>query len=78
MNEVIEKCYQAEFGANASCLFNDEIGSKWEEIVELVESVFDISTQNDIHSLIGDVWSETAKISFETGFRAAFKFLMNL
>ena len=78
MDEVIKKYYQVELDAGADRLYKDEIETAWREIIDMIEPVTDISTQNDIHSLIGDVWSDSAEVGFKAGFRAAFKFLMNL
>ena len=78
MNELIEKCYKEEVEADSNRLFNNKIDSEWRKIIDLITPVTDISTQNDISSLIGDVWSESTEIGFKAGFRAAVKFFMNL
>lgn len=77
MNEVIEKCYKDEIETDSNRLFNNKIDRKWCEILDLITPVTDIPTQNDISSLIGDVWAESTEIGFKAGFRAAIKFFMN-
>ncbi len=78
MNEVIEKYYQAEIEYSSDKLLNREIESKWKALSNLAESTSGNSTQPDIFTTVGDIWSESAKVGFYAGFRAALRFMMNL
>lgn len=78
MNEVIEKYYQAEIEYSSDKLLNREMESKWKALSHLSESTSDDAKQLDVFTAIGDIWSESAKVGFYAGFRAALRFMMNL
>lgn len=78
MNEVIEKMYQEEIRRDSNRLFNDEIDRKWDELTDLIAPKFDISTQVDALSMLGDLYADSSKAGFEAGFRAAVRFFMNV
>lgn len=78
MNEIIEKYYHEEVEAGSAHFLRGEINSNWGRIMKLFGTESDIKTQDAVFGMIGDIAEESARNGFDTGFRAALRFMMNL
>lgn len=78
MNEIIEKYYQEEIESGSAHLLRGGIDDNWDRIMKLFDKKADVEVQNSVFCMIGDIASESAKNGFDTGFRAALRFMMSL
>ncbi|MBQ8688001.1 MAG: hypothetical protein IJ512_05580 [Ruminococcus sp.] len=79
MNEIIEQYYQAEIDSDEKRLVTDAINKNWGRLMKMICSQSDDISQRDAaFNMIGDMVMESARNGFDTGFRAAFRFLMSL
>lgn len=76
MNEIIEKYYQEALEADILC--TKEIDRYWDKLLKQTEAETDTDDNIPISDLIASIWAASAKIGFESGFRMAFRFLINL
>lgn len=78
MNEIIEKYYQEEIESGSVHLLRGGIDDNWDRIMKLFDKKADVEVHNSVFNMIGDIASESAKNGFDTGFRAALRFMMSL
>ena len=78
MNEIIEKYYHEEVNSGSERLLRGQINNNWDKLMNLFGNDAGITSQNDAFNMIGDIATESAKNGFETGFRAAIRFMMSL
>ena len=79
MNEIIEQYYRAEIDSDENRLVTDAINKNWGRLMKMISSQSDDISQHDAaFNMIGDMVTESAKNGFNTGFRAAVRFLLSL
>ncbi|MBQ8515282.1 MAG: hypothetical protein IJ496_07780 [Ruminococcus sp.] len=78
MNEIIEKYYQEEIESDSGRLMRGGIERNWGRLMRMLPKESDVALQDAAFNTIGDMVSEAARNGYETGFRAAFRFMMSL
>lgn len=78
MDEVIEQYYQQEVESDRERLMRGEISRNWGELIRIVQSERDDSSESQASNIISEMVTEAARNGFDVGFRAAFRFLLSL